>query len=535
MEHGENVDQPVLGYETPRLTQRPGIRSEIAVREHRSLRPPRGATGIEQAGEITRHDWRRREHEGFSDSTPDVRHRIGKGAGPERIQGERFMAAVELGPRRVAQHQRWRSIINNPLRLGVGIRRVQRQKDCTHMRAGEIDQHHGDALLGLNEDPITLPYAKFGERVDGLCDFAPHCPRRIRPSPDHVDDRTPGVLRTPFGKQDRESKTRRIHQGKSLPDSYAVRVTVALFLDPGFRTTDEWLEHLSKAMPDEKLMLFAEIADPAIVEIALVRGVNPGALSALPSLQFVQCLWAGIERLLDHPDFPPDIPLARMIDPAMAAQMAATVAGHVLDIHLDHGAFRIFQAESVWRPLHARSISERTVGILGLGALGSQCAAVLRALGFSVIGWRASVAATSVDHLGVVTTPHLAEFTARADIVVNLLPVTEATVGILDAQFFAALGKGASIINVARGAHLIDDDLIAALDCGHLNRAVLDVFRAEPLPLEHPFWKHPAVTITPHVAAETDPRTASAVIAANVRAWRSGEPVIGLVDRGRAY
>jgi glyoxylate/hydroxypyruvate reductase A len=162
-----------------------------------------------------------------------------------------------------------------------------------------------------------------------------------------------------------------------------------------------------------------------------------------------------------------------------------------------------------------------SVLVLGSGQMGGTVAARLAAIGYRVSTWRA----------GDGTPPPL----AGAQIVVDLLPLTPATRGLLDARFFAALPRGASLVNLARGAHVVDADLLAALDAGQLDRAVLDVFAVEPLPADHPFWRHPKVTVLPHVAALTDTRSGALVVAANLHALSRGEAIAHLVDRARGY
>jgi glyoxylate/hydroxypyruvate reductase len=285
-----------------------------------------------------------------------------------------------------------------------------------------------------------------------------------------------------------------------------------------------WLDTLRSALPEEQVELAESMTDPSSVNVALVRGADPGPLGNYANLQFVQCLWAGVEQLLGHPDLPSHLPVARLVDPAMADQMAASVVAHVLDIALGHERYRHQQAEQLWEPHHLPPPSRLTVGILGLGALGSRCAATLTALRFTVIG-------STRSHRSPI------EVAAESDIVVNLLPLTDATKGLLNAEFFAAMRPGASLINVARGGHVIEADLLAAVTSGHIHRAVLDVCAVEPLPQGDPLWAHPSVTITPHVAANTDPVTAAPIIAANVDAFRSGRvgDITGMVDRTRGY
>jgi glyoxylate/hydroxypyruvate reductase A len=162
------------------------------------------------------------------------------------------------------------------------------------------------------------------------------------------------------------------------------------------------------------------------------------------------------------------------------------------------------------------------VVVLGLGQMGQAVLRRLAANGHPVRGW-----STREGDLGTLL--------AGADIVINLLPLTPATRGLFDAQRFAQMRRGASFVNLARGAHVVDADLIAALDAGQLHRAVLDVFHHEPLPTDHPFWSHPKVTVLPHTAAQTDPRSAARIAAHNVLAWRAGQPIGGRVERSRGY
>jgi glyoxylate/hydroxypyruvate reductase A len=211
-----------------------------------------------------------------------------------------------------------------------------------------------------------------------------------------------------------------------------------------------------------------------------------------------------------------------MVDPVMSAAMAETVLWAVLSLHRDFFAYARQQLRGLWRTHDQRRADELRVLVLGQGEMGRAAAARLAALGYRVTGWRRD------------GTP-LSGLLPQADIVINLLPLTPATRGLLDARFFAALPAGASVVNLGRGAHVVDDDLLAALDRGHLRHAVLDVFHTEPLPAGHPFWAHPRVTVLPHAAAATDPRSAAAVAAANLRAARDGRPIAHAVDRQRAY
>jgi glyoxylate/hydroxypyruvate reductase len=274
-----------------------------------------------------------------------------------------------------------------------------------------------------------------------------------------------------------------------------------------------------------------------VIDAAVVANPLPGALDGLPRLRLVQSLWAGVEKLLADATLPPQVPLARMVDPAMNTAMAETVLWAVLSLQRGFFDYAACQRAGEWRQLVQRRADDVQVLVLGLGQMGSAAATQLATQGFPVHGWRATLNARPLPagvivHAGV---DALAALLPGSDIVVNLLPLTPATRGLLDARFFAALPRGAGLINVARGAHVVDEDLLAALDSGQLQHAVLDVFHAEPLPSDHRYWQHPRVTVLPHVAALTDMRSAAKVAAANLRAARDGGALLHLVDRARGY
>lgn len=242
-------------------------------------------------------------------------------------------------------------------------------------------------------------------------------------------------------------------------------------------------------------------------------------------------LWAGVEKITGNETL--KIPLARMVDPGLTTGMVEWVTGHVMRYHLGMDA-HIVNPSRAWQPSTPPLAREREVVILGLGALGTACARALLGLGFRVTGWSRS--AKDVDG---VTCLHgddgLAEALARAEIAVTLLPDTPATTNILNADTLAMMPRGAFLINPGRGPLIDDDALIAALNAGQIAHATLDVFRIEPLPQDHPFWAHPQVTVTPHIAAETRAITASETIVENIRRGEADEPFINLVDRALGY
>jgi glyoxylate/hydroxypyruvate reductase A len=288
-----------------------------------------------------------------------------------------------------------------------------------------------------------------------------------------------------------------------------------------------WIPLLENALPQDQFILEPE----ADVDVALVAKPPAGTFERLPDLKLVQSLWMGVEALLADPSLPRHVPLARLLDPGMIAAMTETVLAHALDWHRHHFRYRAHQAERLWEQLPQVLAGERTIGVLGLGELGAAAAQALSARGFGVLGWTRRPRQLE----GVECLTELAEVLGRSDLVVCLLPLTPQTRAFLDANAFAHMPEGACLVNVSRGAHVVEHDLLAALDSGRLTHAYLDVFETEPLPAEHPFWGHPRVTLTPHVAALTEPRTSLPKIVANIERVRRGERPEGLVDRTAGY
>ena len=280
-----------------------------------------------------------------------------------------------------------------------------------------------------------------------------------------------------------------------------------------------WRQRLDEAMPGERWLLQAQPGDE--IEAAIVANPPPGSLQGLVGLKLIQSVWAGVDRLLQDPSLPAEVPLARMVDPAMNEAMVQTALWAVLSLHRGFFELAHQQRQHLWRQPAQPRAAEWRVLVLGLGELGGRVATALQAQGYAVSGWRASQGREAP--------------LAEADTVINLLPLTTETRGFFDARRLAQMKPGASLVNLARGAHVVEAELLRALDSGHLRHAVLDVFENEPLPPQHPLWDHPRVSVLPHCAAQTDPRSAVEVVVANLRALRSGEPLHHLVDRGKGY
>jgi glyoxylate/hydroxypyruvate reductase len=296
---------------------------------------------------------------------------------------------------------------------------------------------------------------------------------------------------------------------------------------------EAWRRQLLRRLPDLDYRVWPDVGDPAEVDAALVWRPPPGLLRSLPNLKVVLSLAAGVDALLADPTLP-DVPLCRLVDPSLTRTMSEFVLLQVLKYHRVLDTYARYQRQACWRLHLPPPPAATTVGIMGLGVLGEDAARVSRAHGFTVRGW----SRTPKELAGVACfagADGLGEFLGGTDVLVCLLPLTAETEGILDARLLARLPAGARLVNVARGRHLVEQDLIDALDRGHLAHASMDVFRDEPLPPEHPFWRHPRVDVTPHVASYGLPESAAEAVADNLRRLRDGRPLANVVDRSRGY
>jgi len=300
----------------------------------------------------------------------------------------------------------------------------------------------------------------------------------------------------------------------------------------------QWAAELRRALPGHHLCLArGELPDDAI-DAALVANPPPGALQGLPRLRLIQSLWAGVDRLLADATLPPGVPIARMVDPAMNEAMAETALWATLALQRGFFGYQRQQRDGVWQQQAQRRADEVPVAVLGHGQMGRAVVRRLLQQGYPVTAWqrRAPGAEPLPPGLVLRSGPEaLPAVLAGAQVLVNLLPLTPDTRGLLDARRLAGLPRGAGLVNLARGAHVVDADLLAALDTGQVGHAVLDVFHSEPLPAGHPYWAHPRVTVLPHAAALTDPRSAAAVVARNIAALAAGAPLAHGVARDTGY
>lgn len=296
---------------------------------------------------------------------------------------------------------------------------------------------------------------------------------------------------------------------------------------------DEYESPLARGFADAGLRVDLALDHPPAEVDYIVFSPNGPVRDFTPYVKTkaVMSLWAGVETVVNNHTLTQ--PLVRMVYPALTQGMVEWVVGHTMRHHLGMDA-HILGQNGTWSPDFPPLAADRPVTILGLGALGGACAHALRALGFPVTGW--SRRAKNVDgikclHGGAGLTEALAD----AQLVILLLPFTPATENILNAERLAILAKGAFIINPGRGPLIDDDALLAALENGRVGHATLDVFRVEPLPVEHPFWAHPKVTVTPHIASTTRPDTAAQIIAHNIKRSEDGLPFLNRVDRSAGY
>lgn len=295
-----------------------------------------------------------------------------------------------------------------------------------------------------------------------------------------------------------------------------------------------WSAALRHHLPDLDIRVWPNTGDVAEIDAAMVWNHPAGELRRYPNLRLILSLGAGVNHVLDDPNLPPGVPIARIVDPGLTGGMVEYAILSVLRYHRHLDVYERFQREAKWKKLPSPDTTNRGVGILGLGEIGGACGQALSAFGFPVAGW--SRTPKSIEGIiSYVGDGGLKPFLARTEILVCVLPLTAATRGIINAEFLAALPKGAFVINIARGGHVVDADLIAALDSGHIAGATLDVFQPEPLPSDHPFWRHPKITMTPHIASLTNPDTAVLPIVENLRRLASGKPLLHLVDRKAGY
>ncbi len=295
-----------------------------------------------------------------------------------------------------------------------------------------------------------------------------------------------------------------------------------------------WKKAIQRADPQIEVYGFNEDHPKENITMALVWKHPEGSLSHYPNLKCIASSGAGVDFIIEDRTAPPHLPITRVVDPMLAKDMSEHVLALIFAYLKNLNTYRLNQTQAIWEPQGYSRISDFTVGILGLGALGGILAKDLVHVGFKVQGWSRS----SKRMEGAATfsgAGELQEFLTTTEILVCLLPLTEATKGILNRELLLQLPKGAYIINVARGGHVVDSDLIQLLNEDHLSGASLDVFHQEPLEKGHPFWQHPKIHMTPHCASVSDTISVVPQILENYKSLQEDRPLINLVSRLKGY
>lgn len=294
-----------------------------------------------------------------------------------------------------------------------------------------------------------------------------------------------------------------------------------------------WQTLFAEHAPDIEWRAWPDIGNPEEVEYLAAWQAPDDLTQLLPNLKVLFALSAGVDQL-DLSRLPADLPVVRLLDPGITRGMCEYATWAVLSLHRDMLRYREQQAARRWQAHLLQPAENRRVGVMGLGTQAQQILATLAPFGFALSGWARSVhEIEGVDCFA--GQAQLSAFLGQCDILLCVLPLTEQTEGILDRNLFALLPRGAGLINMGRGGHLVEGDLLEALESGQLGGAVLDVLQMEPAAADHPFWGHPQVVLTPHVAAMTQPASAFGVLLENIRRFERGERMVGQIDRNRGY
>jgi glyoxylate/hydroxypyruvate reductase A len=294
------------------------------------------------------------------------------------------------------------------------------------------------------------------------------------------------------------------------------------------------VKHLGVLDPAIDIRVWPEVGAADDITFALCWNHPPGEFKKHKNLKCIASLGAGVDHILRDPDLPAGVPITRVVEHCMAQSMSEYVVLAVLNYCRQFDSFRTDQSQKRWRPRIPLLAADMRIGIMGLGQLGKDAAKKLSYLGFPVSGW--SQTPKAIEGVTCLAGDDaLDDFLSQTRILICMLPLTLKTEGILNHETFAKLPAGAYVVNTARGQHMVEKDLLAALDSGQLDGACLDVFEIEPLPEDHPFWSHPKIIVTPHISSITHPRAVAPQIIENYQRARNGEPLLHVVDVARGY
>jgi glyoxylate/hydroxypyruvate reductase A len=308
-------------------------------------------------------------------------------------------------------------------------------------------------------------------------------------------------------------------------------MSIAIISD---RNPDAWIKALHENQNDIEVEVYPDISNKEKVEYALVWNHPPGVFKEFPNIKVIASMGAGVDHIMRDPELPENVKVTRIVDEQLAKDMAEFVLALVLNKLRNLSLHQHLEQQREWKPKSYQRIEEVKIGIMGMGELGSTVGKKLIQNGFSVSGW-----ANSKKDLGNIKMyagqEELDPFLAESEILVCLLPLTPDTENILNKDIFKKLPENAFLINVARGNHLVENDLIDMIDTGHLSGAALDVFRKEPLPEDHPFWNHPKIQVTPHIASVTKPASVVSQVLGNYERMKNKEELENVVDKGKGY
>lgn len=306
-----------------------------------------------------------------------------------------------------------------------------------------------------------------------------------------------------------------------------------LFIARGVKA-DSWVRQLKALDPQLDIRVWPEVGNAEEIEFALSWDHPPGELKKYENLKCIASLGAGVDHILGDPNLPEGAAVTRVLESNMAQSMSEYVILSVLNHCRQFDLYRIDQIQHRWHPRKPLLAADLCIGIMGLGQLGADAAKKLYQLGFQVIGW--SRTSKRIDGVqSYAGAGALNDFLSQTNVLICLLPLTPATKGILNRKTFEELPAGTYLINVARGEHLVEQDLLDALETGQISGACLDVFQVEPLPKGHPFWDHPKIVITPHISSLTYPKAVAPQIIENYRRIKSGKSLLNRVDIERGY
>ncbi|MGE0771278.1 MAG: 2-hydroxyacid dehydrogenase [Cyclobacteriaceae bacterium] len=295
-----------------------------------------------------------------------------------------------------------------------------------------------------------------------------------------------------------------------------------------------WAQELQKLDPSLEIEIYPNEKDLASISYALAWRHPYGVFGRYPNLRCISSMGAGVDHLLGDPDLPGEVPVVRLVDEKLASDMFEYILAVILAELRNLKSHFQNQTDQTWDVLPYKRMEDVRVGIMGMGRMGSQVSTRLATLGFQVSGW-SRTGISDVGHRTYSGDKELTEFLSQTDMLVCLLPLTESTHGILNSKLFGALPRGAYVINAGRGEHLVEADLLEALNRRQLSGATLDVFIEEPLPPGHPFWNHPRITISPHLASVTDPVSCAPQVLENYKRMETNSALLNLVSKEKGY